>query len=76
MGRHEARRLFWHAALLAASVLNSCILLAGAQGATGIRIRVDPEVLKEGDRVTLTPEGVDLEALRNCKWYRGAINSS
>uniref|UniRef100_A0A670IVM5 Immunoglobulin domain-containing protein n=1 Tax=Podarcis muralis TaxID=64176 RepID=A0A670IVM5_PODMU len=78
MGRHEAWRppgwrCSWHTAFLAASVLSSCFLLTRAQETTGISIRVVPEVLKEGDSVTLTPEGLDLKNIASCKWYRGAV---
>ncbi|XP_034973284.1 carcinoembryonic antigen-related cell adhesion molecule 1 isoform X2 [Zootoca vivipara] len=78
MGRQEAWRPpgwrhSWHTALLAASILSSCFLLTRAQETPGISIRVYPEVLKEGDSVTLTPEGLDLKVLSSCKWYRGAI---
>ncbi|XP_077788345.1 hemicentin-1-like isoform X6 [Podarcis muralis] len=78
MGRHEAWRppgwrYSWHTAFLAASILSSCFLFPQAQETTGIRIRVVPEVLKEGDSVTLTPEIPYLKNLSNCKWYRGAV---
>nr|XP_034977032.1 carcinoembryonic antigen-related cell adhesion molecule 16-like isoform X2 [Zootoca vivipara] len=59
--------------LTRASILSSCFLLTRGQERIGISIRVVPEVLKEGDSVTLTPEGLDLKKLSNCKWYRGAI---
>ncbi|XP_060131241.1 carcinoembryonic antigen-related cell adhesion molecule 1-like [Zootoca vivipara] len=71
--RTHSWKVSWQMLLLAASILSSCFLLTRGQERIGISIRVVPEVLKEGDSVTLTPEGLDLKKLSNCKWYRGAI---
>ncbi|XP_033014657.1 hemicentin-1-like [Lacerta agilis] len=76
MGKHEAWRppgwrYSWHTAFLAASVLSSCFLLTRAQETT-ISIRIFPDVLKERDSVTLTPEGLAPKAI-TCRWYRGVV---
>uniref|UniRef100_A0A670IUJ9 Ig-like domain-containing protein n=1 Tax=Podarcis muralis TaxID=64176 RepID=A0A670IUJ9_PODMU len=71
--RSHGWKVSWKMLPLAASVLSSCFLLTRAQETTGISIRVVPEVLKEGDSVTLTPEGLDLKNIASCKWYRGAV---
>ncbi|XP_077788354.1 cell adhesion molecule CEACAM21-like [Podarcis muralis] len=71
--RSHGWKVSWKMLPLAASVLSSCFLLTRAQETTGISIRVVPEVLKEGDSVTLTPEGLDLKNVGSCKWYRGAV---
>nr|XP_028598084.1 hemicentin-1-like isoform X4 [Podarcis muralis] len=71
--RSHGWKVSWKMLPLAASVLSSCFLLTRGQETTGIRIRVVPEVLKEGESVTLTPEGLDLKNIASCKWYRGAV---
>ncbi|XP_034975890.2 carcinoembryonic antigen-related cell adhesion molecule 16-like [Zootoca vivipara] len=70
--RTHSWKVSWQMLLLAASILSSSFLLTRGQERIGKSIRVVPEVLKEGVRVTLTSEGLDLKKLRSCKWYRGA----
>uniref|UniRef100_A0A670ISW7 Immunoglobulin domain-containing protein n=1 Tax=Podarcis muralis TaxID=64176 RepID=A0A670ISW7_PODMU len=58
-----------------ASILSSCFLLTQAQGKTEIHITVDPNELREGQSVTLTPGSVDLKPYRGCTWFRGTLEN-
>nr|XP_028598086.1 carcinoembryonic antigen-related cell adhesion molecule 1 [Podarcis muralis] len=62
----------WQATLFKASILSCCFLWTQAQAKTGIPIKVEPEILQEGQSVTLTPGDIDVTTLRSCKWYRGS----
>ncbi|XP_048357130.1 carcinoembryonic antigen-related cell adhesion molecule 5-like isoform X1 [Sphaerodactylus townsendi] len=55
----------WPAALLAASVLNSCFLLTQAQN---ISVELDPKWPLKGHTVTLTPAGKT--EIITCTWFR------
>ncbi|XP_061452080.1 uncharacterized protein LOC133370205 isoform X2 [Rhineura floridana] len=57
-----------------ASILSSCFLLTHAQGRTGFFIKVEPEMLTEGQSVTLTPVGVDQNIFISCIWFRGTTD--
>ncbi|XP_077788362.1 cell adhesion molecule CEACAM7-like [Podarcis muralis] len=59
----------WQMLLLAASIPRSSFLLIPGQGKTKTHITVEPETLREGQSVSLTPGRVDLFS---CHWYRGA----
>ncbi|XP_034973288.1 uncharacterized protein LOC118086119 isoform X2 [Zootoca vivipara] len=66
------KKSLWQATLFKASILSSCFLWTQAQAKTGIPIKVEPEILQEGQSVTLTPGDINVTTLRSCKWYRGS----
>uniref|UniRef100_A0A670ISY4 Immunoglobulin domain-containing protein n=1 Tax=Podarcis muralis TaxID=64176 RepID=A0A670ISY4_PODMU len=72
IGTRDVFLLFFPPLHAAASILSCCFLWTQAQAKTGIPIKVEPEILQEGQSVTLTPGDIDVTTLRSCKWYRGS----